>query len=79
MHVATNWMGYCILVIMWKEFELIWISLDMGSIGVHVGYISCSYECAFFILVSWPHLGLLDNIHMWNGHLWEYVHYQRKE
>jgi hypothetical protein len=46
-------MGNCVLVIMWEEFEPIWISLDMGSIGVHVGCISCSYKCAFFILVSW--------------------------
>jgi hypothetical protein len=57
-------MGNCVLVIMRKEFGPIWISLDMGSIGVHVECISCSYKCAFFILVSWPHLGLLNNIHI---------------
>ncbi len=63
-HVATNWMGDCVLVIMWKKFELICISLDMGPIGVHVGCISCSYKCALFILVNWPHSGLLNNIQM---------------
>jgi len=36
----------------------------MGSIGVHIGCISSSYKRAFFILVSLPHLGLLNNIHM---------------
>ncbi len=57
-------MGNYVLVIMWEEFEPIWISLDMGSMGVHVRCISCSYKCAFFILASWPHLGLLNNIQM---------------
>jgi hypothetical protein len=36
----------------------------MGSIDVHAKCISCSYNYAFFILVSLPHLKVLKNIHM---------------
>ncbi len=34
--VATSWIGNCIFVIIWIEFEPIWISLDMGFVGVHM-------------------------------------------
>jgi hypothetical protein len=40
------------------------LGVTKGSIGVHVGYIACSYKCSFCVLVSWPHLGLLNNTHM---------------
>ncbi len=57
-------MKNCVLIIMFTKFEPIWIYLHTGFISVHVGCVSCSYKCAFFILVNWPHLRLLNNIHM---------------
>jgi len=65
-HGVTNWILLKIVyfVIMWEEFEPIWISLDMGYVDVYVGCISYSYKCAFFVLMSWPYSGLLNNINM---------------
>jgi hypothetical protein len=61
-----------------KRLEPIWISLNMGSPCVCARCISCSYKWAFFIFMSWSHLGLLNNIHntlLWIQYISWYLEY----
>ncbi len=62
-HVMASWIGNCILVIIWVEFEPIWISLKI--LWVSTWDVFCVHKSGhFFILVNWPLLGLLNKIQM---------------